>query len=83
MIIAAGVVRVIWMKRLLNIFMREGSIPEEWWIGLIAPKWKGKGDVQDPVKYRGWKQKSGWWKGCTRECREEFWLVLGCLRSSA
>ena len=22
------------------------------------------------------KQKLGWWKGCTRERREEFWLVL-------
>ena len=53
MIIAAGVVRVIWMKRLLNIFMREGSIPEEWRTVLIVPILKGKVGVQDPGKCRG------------------------------
>ena len=33
--------------------MSEGSIPEDWRTGLIVPIWKGKGDVQDPGKYRG------------------------------
>ena len=23
-------------------------MPEDWWIGLIVPIWKSKGDAQDP-----------------------------------
>ena len=48
MIIAAEEVGVSWTKRLLNICMREGSIPEEWRTELIVPIWKGNGDVQGP-----------------------------------
>ena len=33
--------------------MRECSIREECRTGLIVPIWKGKGDVQDPGRYRG------------------------------
>ena len=53
MIIAMEEVGVRWIKRLFNICMREGSILESWRTGLIVPIWKGKGDVQDPGKYRG------------------------------
>ena len=53
MIIAVGEVRVSWVKRLLNVCVREGSIPEEWRTGLIVPIWKQKENVQDPRKYRG------------------------------
>ena len=45
-------VRVSKMKRLLNISMREGPIPEKWKTGLIVSIWKGKGNVQGPGKYR-------------------------------
>ena len=53
MIIVAGEVVVGCTKRLLNVCMKEGSVPEEWRTGLIVLIWKGKGDVQDPGKYRG------------------------------
>ena len=33
--------------------MQEGRILKEWRMGLIVPKWKRKGDVHDPGKYRG------------------------------
>ena len=53
MIISVEEVGVSWTKRLLNVCTREGSILEDWRTGLIVPIWKGKGDVQDPGKYRG------------------------------
>ena len=39
-------------RRLLNVCMQEGSIPEEWGMGLIVPIWKRKGDVHEPGKCR-------------------------------
>ena len=51
MIMAATEIGVGWTKRLLNVCMKEDSIPEEWRTGLIVPIWKVKGDVQDPGKY--------------------------------
>ena len=35
-IFAAEEVRVSWTKRRLNICVREGSIPEDWKMGLIV-----------------------------------------------
>ena len=52
MLVMAERVGVRWTRRLLNSCMREGTIPEEWWTGLIVPVWKRKGDVHDPGKYR-------------------------------
>ena len=49
----SGEVGVKWTGRLLNVCMQEGMIPKEWRMGLIVPIWKRKGDVHDPVKYRG------------------------------
>ena len=49
----AGDVGVNWTRRLLTSCLTEGNIPEEWRTGLIIPIWKMKGDVHDPVKYRG------------------------------
>ena len=52
-ITAVEEVGVSWMKRLVNVCMREGYILEDWRTGIIVPIWKGKVDVQDPGKYRG------------------------------
>ena len=38
---------------LLDVCMQEGRIPNELRMGLIVPKWKRKGDMHDPGKYRG------------------------------
>ena len=40
-IIAAEEVCISWMKRLLNVRMREGSIPEDWRTGLIVSIMEG------------------------------------------
>ena len=37
----------------MNVCMLGGNIPKEWWMGLIVPIWKRKGNVHDPGKYRG------------------------------
>ena len=48
-----GEVGVTWTGRLLNVCMQEGRIRKEMRMGLIVPIWKRKGDVHDPVNYRG------------------------------
>ena len=53
MIEVAGEIGARWTKRLLNPCVRQCKVPEDWRIGLIIPIWKGKGDAQDPGKYRG------------------------------
>ena len=42
MIIAVGEVRVSWTKKLLNVCIREGSIPEDCGTGVIGLIWKGR-----------------------------------------
>ena len=53
MILAAGDAGISWTTRLLNKCMKDGRIPRDWQVGLVVPVWKGKGDAQDPGKYRG------------------------------
>ena len=49
----AGEVRVKWAGRLLIVCIQEGRILKVWMMDLIVSIWKRKGDVHDPVKYRG------------------------------
>ena len=49
----AGEIGARWTKRLLNACMRQSKVPEDWWVGLIVPIRKRKGDAKDPGKYRG------------------------------
>ena len=53
MVDVAGEIGARWTKRLLNTFMKQCKVPEDWRTGLIVPIWKRKGDAQDPGKYRG------------------------------
>ena len=39
--------------KLFNRIMQEGSVPEEWLVGMILPLYKNKGDRADPNNYRG------------------------------
>ena len=53
MVDVAGEIGTRWTKRLLNTYMKQCKVPEDWWTGLIVPIWKRKGDAQDPGECRG------------------------------
>ena len=53
MTIAAGEVGVIWTKRLLNVRMIEGSVPEDWRTGLIVSIMVGEGRCSRSGEVRG------------------------------
>ena len=53
MVDVAGEIGARWTKRLLNTYMKQCKVPEDWRTGIIVPIWKRKGDAQDPGKYRG------------------------------
>lgn len=36
-----------------NKILDTGHLPEEWFIGVIVPSYKNKGDIKDPHNYRG------------------------------
>ena len=53
---------VEWMRRLFNVCMERGEVPEEWQRACIVPLYKGKGDKRDCAKYRGVSLLSVPWK---------------------
>jgi hypothetical protein len=40
-------------RKLFNIVLKSGIIPESWTKGIIIPIFKKKGDIKDPSNYRG------------------------------
>ena len=41
------------LLNLFNIVFQSDAIPSDWGIGLIKPIYKNKGNINDPINYRG------------------------------